>query len=258
MPSLSVLIPACNEPHLQKTIDDVLKNSKGDTDVLVALDNWSNPPEITPNSRVRVISSSLGQRGATNALARLTDARFIMKLDAHCSMSGGFDIEMLKLMDDETILAPQMGVLDPISWTINGKKMTTRYCFDSNLVMQYDEENGEEETMCLQGSCWMVDRETYWKWNLGDDSMPSWGGQATELGIKAFLNGGRCLSTKETYYGHVFRHTDTDFPYDRGENPGKEAIDLLKKKYLNKDLIPLIRKFNLPADWTEEKLVQLK
>jgi hypothetical protein len=76
----------------------------------------------------------------------------------------------------------------------------------------------------------------------------SWGGQAAELGIRAYLNGGVCNSTKKTYYGHVFRHKDSEFPYQRGDNPGKFAIEELQRRYKDK-IQGLLEKFNYPADW---------
>lgn len=239
---LSILIPSKNEPYLQRTIEDIISNSAlypHDLEILAEEDY------------------GLGQRGLTNKLCRMALGEYVMKVDAHCSFGPDFDEIMLSEIDDHTILSPQMGVLDPISWTINGKKMTTRYCFDTNLVMQYDKENENPETMCLQGSAWMVLKENYWKWNLGDETLGSWGSQGPELGIKAFLNGGRCKSTRSTYYGHVFRHSDSDFPYQRDKEAGKHANLELKRRYLNQSIAPLIRKFSYPHDWTPEKVNSL-
>ena len=239
MSRLSVVIPSKNEPYLEKTVEGLKRACTGDTEVLFLED------------------VGIGQRATTSELVRRATGDFIMKVDAHVQFAHGFDIAMLAEIDDKTILAPLMGVLEPISWTINGKKMMSRYCFDTNLIMQYDVENGNPETMCLQGSAWMTLKKNYWDWNLGDESMPSWGGQGAELGIKAFLNGGRCVTTRSTYYGHVFRHSGADFPYDRGANPGQRANEVLKQRYLNKSIAPLIQKFNYPADWTAEKVAEL-
>ena len=233
MPKLSILIPSRNEPFLQRTIEDIKQHIKGDTEIL-----WEEDTE------------PIGQRALTNKLARQSTSKYLMKVDAHCSFGPGFDVKMMAEMDDRTILAPQMGVLKPETWTVNGQKMTSRYCFDKNFVMQYDVENGNEETMCLQGSAWMITRENYWKWNVCDETLGSWGGQAAELGISAFINGGRCKSTKETYYGHYFRHSDSDFPYDRGDNPGQFATQELKRRYEHDPRIKkLVAKFNPQCDW---------
>ena len=191
MAELSILIPSRNEVWLQKTIEDINLHKEGNTEIL-----WEEDTEM-------------GQRALTNKLARQSTAKYLMKVDAHCSFQQGFDVKMMAEMDERTILAPLMGVLDPIGWTINGKKMVSRYCFGRDFVMRYDVENDNPETMCLQGSAWMIERENYWKWNVCDESLGSWGGQAVELGIAAWLNGGRCKTTRSAYYGHVFRHLDS-------------------------------------------------
>lgn len=261
---LSILIPACNEHLLQKTIDDLIENIQGDTEILVGLDGYEPEPPLIHNSDKKVpvgiakTDKRIGQRAMTNLLARSSKAEYVMKIDAHCSFSKGFDLAMMAKMDDRTILAPLMGVLEPESWTINGRKMVSRYCFDTNFVMQYDKEilENDVETMCLQGSAWMISRENYWKWNICDESLGSWGCQAVELGLKAFLNNGRCVTTRDAYYGHVFRHSDIDFPYDRGEDPGKKANEELRKLFMTKKLTGLVEKFNFPADWTPENLAR--
>jgi len=227
---LSVLVPAKNEPHLQATLDDIERHRELGTEVL-----WMEDPGI-------------GQRKCTTRLAEQASGDYIMKLDAHCSLSQGFDRALLSEMHGNTILAPILMPLDPITWSINGKKQMAQFVFDSNLVMQHADGDAGN-TMCLQGSCWIVSKENYFKWNLGDETMPSWGGQGTELGIKAFLNGGQCRTTRTAFYGHVFRHTDADFPYDRGETPGKKANEELVRRYRNTTLLPLVERFGFPCDW---------
>lgn len=236
MAKLSIVIPSRSEPLLTKTVEDIYNHIEGDTEVLYMEDDGR------------------GQRALTNELVRRSKADFVMKVDAHCSFGPGFDAIMMEAIDDRTILSPQMGVLEPITWSINGKKMTSRYYFDKDFIMKYDENNDEmePETMCLQGSAWMITRENYWKWNVCDESLGSWGGQAVELGIAAHINGGRCKTTRNTYYGHVFRHSDIEFPYDRGESPGKFATEELKRRYKNDPRIEeLSKKFG--KEWYNSK-----
>lgn len=219
---IQVIIPWRNEPLIDKTVKDILDHSE--SDIIVS--------PIQDKGR--------GQRAITRETVERSKAKYIIKTDAHCSFSQGFDTTLLDLMDDKTILAPLLMPLDPISWAVNGKKQMAQFIFDRELVMQH--QDGEAgETMCLQGSFFMVSRENYLNWDLDGDDMPSWGGQGVELGIKAFLNDGRCMTTDKAYYGHVFRMEDKDFPYDRGENPGKEATEILKKKY-SKLIEPLFKK----------------
>ena len=229
MIDLSIIIPSRKERYLYQTVEDIYKHREGNTEVI-----WGEDVDM-------------GQRALTNHLVRFAKGKYVMKVDAHCSFMQGFDRIMMEEMDDKTILAPMMGVLYPENWNM-GSKLTRRYKFGKDFVMVYDEEDGNEETMCLQGSAWMIERENYWKWNVCDESLGSWGGQAVELGIAAHINGGRCKTTNNAFYGHVFRHTDEEFPYDRGEKPGQFATKELKKRYENDPRIAkLAKKFGV--DW---------
>ena len=256
MSDLSILIPARNEPYLQKTIDDIFKHSVGDTEVLVALDGYYAELKKHPRLGVVHFKESIGQRAATNALASFSKAKYVMKIDAHCSFSQGFDARMMLRMDNKTIMAPYLLTLDADNWEPRHYPMSSAYCFDTNLVMQYNTkaENKElvNETMCLQGSAWMVERENYWKWKLGDESLGSWGHQGVELGIKAYLNNGRCVTNKDCFYAHLFREKEEDFPYERDKGAIKATSDEFKKRFLNARIAGLIEKYNYPCDWTPE------
>ena len=95
---LSVLIPARNEEFLAKTIEDILANMRGDTEVIAVLDGaWADPP-IPDHPRVHLIyhSTSIGQRAATNEAARFSKAKYIMKCDAHCAFDEGFDVKLME------------------------------------------------------------------------------------------------------------------------------------------------------------------
>jgi Fe-S-cluster containining protein/glycosyltransferase involved in cell wall biosynthesis len=99
--TLSILIPARNEMFLKRTIEDILSNIEADTNIIAVCDgSWPFDP-IPQHPRVDVIyhSKSLGQRAATNEAARLSQADFIMKVDAHCSFDKGFDRKMLEGFD---------------------------------------------------------------------------------------------------------------------------------------------------------------
>jgi hypothetical protein len=92
----------------------------------------------------------------------------------------------------------------------------------------------------------MIDRETYFKWGLCDESLGSWGGQGSELGITAYLNSGTCKVNKNCYYAHLERLKHEDFPYERGDKPGLEALTRLKAKYKDK-IRGLFEKFDYPV-----------
>lgn len=240
---LSIIIPSKSEPYLQKTVEDIKRNAVTNPEILVGIDD----------------DEQIGQRAQMNRMARKARGKYIMKTDAHCSFGPGFDQIMLDDIQDNQIMAPYLLVLDAENWLVRSDKRTSSYVFDSNLVMHYGTESTEliNRTMCLQGSCFLTSTENYWNWNLCDESLGSWGGQGSELGIKAYLNGGECVTTKKTYYGHLFRHTEEDFPYKRDMAAIDASHKAIVKKLATQDIAGLVRAYNYPVDWTEEKLRSL-
>lgn len=241
--TLSIIIPSKNEPYLQKTIEDIQRNAVTNPEILVGIDD----------------EEQIGQRAQMNKMARKAKGKYIMKTDAHCSFGPGFDRIMLEDIKDNQIMAPYLLVLDTENWKVRPDKKTSSYVFDSNLVMHYGVENTEliNKTMCLQGSCFVTTLENYWNWNLCDESLGSWGGQASELGIKAYLNGGECVTTKKTYYGHLFRHNEEDFPYKRNMASIDASHQAIVARLKTKEIAGLVREFNYPCNWDEEKLRSL-
>jgi glycosyltransferase involved in cell wall biosynthesis len=126
---LSILIPSRNEEFLKNTIEDVLVNSELNTEVITVLDGaWANPP-ITDHDRVNLIyvNDPIGQRASTNLACKLSRAKYVMKVDAHCSFDKGFDrkmIEGFEKMGDENVMVPIMRNLWAFDWKCKkcGKK----------------------------------------------------------------------------------------------------------------------------------------
>jgi glycosyltransferase involved in cell wall biosynthesis len=258
MPELSILIPSRNEQFLSRTITDILTHAEGDTEIIAVLDGqWAEPP-IPDNPRVTLVyhSESIGQRAATNEAARLSNAKYLMKVDAHCAFDQGFDAKLMADMQDDWTLVPLMRNLHAFDWVCkNGHRryqspsgpctecgeptvqdvvwiskrnpQSTAYRFDKSLHFQYFEELKQRqtgdlvETMSIQGSCFMLTRAKYFELNICDEAHGSWGQQGTEVACKTWLSGGRCIVSKKTWYAHLFRTQGGDFgfPYP---NPGIE------------------------------------
>lgn len=115
---LSILIPARNEMFLAKTVEDILNNIEADTEVIVVLDGqWADPP-LPQNDRVNVIylSEAIGQRAATNLACKLSQAKYVMKVDAHCLFDKGFDRKLIENMQDNWTVVPIMRNLHAFNW----------------------------------------------------------------------------------------------------------------------------------------------
>lgn len=141
---LSILIPSRNEMFLARTIEDILSNIEAETEIIVVLDGaWANP-SIPINDRVNIIhlEKSIGQRAATNLSAKLSKAKYVMKVDAHCAFDKGFDRKMLEAFEkagDDATMVPVMRNLWAFDWKCQkcGKKWyqgpTPTKCLETNF-----------------------------------------------------------------------------------------------------------------------------
>jgi hypothetical protein len=106
---------------LARTIEDILANVEADTEVIALLDGqWADPP-IPQNDRVNVIyiPEAIGQRAATNLACKMSKAKYVMKVDAHCGFDKGFDrkmIEAFKETGDNVTMIPTMRNLWAFDW----------------------------------------------------------------------------------------------------------------------------------------------
>jgi glycosyltransferase involved in cell wall biosynthesis len=280
MPDLSILIPARNEQFLARTIRDIFEHAEGDTEVIAVLDGqWAEPP-VPDHERLTLIyhPESIGQRAATNEAARLSNAKYLMKLDAHCAFDQGFDVKLMADMQPDWTMVPVMRNLHAFDWVCkNGHRryqspsgpcrecgepttqdvvwigkhnpQSTSYRFDKTMHFQYFDEWKKQqkgdliETMSLQGSCFMLTRNKYFELDICDERHGSWGQQGTEVACKTWLSGGRCIVSRKTWYAHMFRTQGGDFgfPYP---NPGiaraqKYSRDLWLNNKWDKAIHPL-------------------
>lgn len=321
---LSILIPARNEEWLVKTIEDLLKNKRGKTEILVGLDGYDE--KIPDHQDVVVIRypESIGQRAMQNRLAKISRAKYVMKADAHTAWDEGFDVKLMEKMEDDITMVPVMRNLhvfnwkckncgmelyqgpDPkecrneicpkldskddggeghkasgfeknVVWIAKKNPQSSAYRFNKNLQFKYFPElraklprKGLQETLSLQGSCFMATREKYWELELCDESWGSWGQQGSEVALKTWLSGGRVLCNFDTWYAHLFRtQSGFSFPYPHSgrsqENARKISQDIFlhdkwpKAKYpltwlLNKFWFALKDVTDEEAKWTEQDL----
>ncbi len=118
---LSVILPSRREMFLRNTVEDILKNKRANTEIIVVLDDqWADPP-LTQHPDVNIIFASkpMGQRAATNLGVRLSRAPYVMKLDAHCSWDEGYDAKMLegfKKVGDNVTMVGIMRNLHCFDW----------------------------------------------------------------------------------------------------------------------------------------------
>ena len=218
------MIPSRNEKYLVPTVQEVFSKASGDVECCVVLDGgeWPNPP-LPENPKLIVIrrSESRGMRAAINDACAATTGKWIMKLDAHCRLSEGYDEILTADCEDNTILIPRRKRLDVENWCEKdiGKKPDVDYEF-LRWPFEKPEEIGLQgciwterilkrkdialdEDMSFQGSCWVA-RRSHWN-RLGGMSEKGYGrfiAEAQELGLKTQLGGGAVMISKRASYMH--------------------------------------------------------
>ena len=262
--ALSVIIPARNEQFLSRTIDSVFAAAEMDTEVIAVLDGaWPDPP-LQDNPHVTLIhhTTSIGQRAATNEAVRLSTAKFVMKLDAHCAVDKGFDRKLIETYEPNWTVVPMMwnlhafdlkckscsetfyqqpvpsecskcksrdGFDQVVIWAPRRRRHTVSWRFDSTLHFQYWHNASQVEvkpnvieTMSFIGACWFTSRERYWELEGLDESHGSWGQVGTEIACKSWLSGGKLVTNKNTWFAHMFR-SQFGFPYELSGNSQERA-----------------------------------
>ena len=118
---LTVIIPGRNEEFMRHTVEDVLAHMKADTEIVAVCDaSWPSPP-IVDHPKVKIIHTTepVGQRAATNIGASISRAKYILKLDAHCSVDNDFDEKLLADMQPDITMIPSMHRLHVWDWLCN-------------------------------------------------------------------------------------------------------------------------------------------
>lgn len=145
---LSILIPARIEEFLSETIDDLLKNKRGATEIIVVLDG---APPIKPlpdheDLTVVILPESIGQRAAQNLACKLSKAKYVAKTDAHCAFDEGFDVKLMEKMEDDITMVPVMRNLHIFNWRCKDCGMERyqgpepKYC-DNETCQKFDGNN---------------------------------------------------------------------------------------------------------------------
>ena len=309
MVELSIIIPARNEIFLQRTIEDILQNIEADTEIIAICDGYWPDPPVLDHPKVIIVhhSKSIGQRAATNEGARLSQAKFIMKADAHCAFGKGFDRILIEDCQYDWTLIPMLYNLHAFDWKClscgnqtyqgyepksckecqgtkfemvmiwkprEGKGPYVSWRFDNNMQFKHwrkhcrrpEAQGNFVETLSFAGPCFFIHRDRYWELGGCDEGHGSWGQFGTEWACKSWLSGGKLITTRKTWFAHLFRTGNfkgafgggSSFPYpitgEAQEHAKKYSRDLWLNDRWEKAIHPLswlVDKFKPIPDWHE-------
>ena len=236
---LSIVIPSRNEPYLQKTIQDLLTKASGEIQIIAVLDGyWEDIKKYVNDKRVTYIhfTNSRGMRNAINSGVSIAKGEYILKCDAHCLFDQGYDVKLIEDCREKTIVVPRRWALDPIKWEIELKnpKYPVDYMYLSNDYhgVVWEEKNKDEDLkihviddlMSSQGSCWFMRKDYFYELELMDESLyGSFASEFQEVGLKAWLSGGRVIVNKKTWYCHWHKTESRGYSLSQAES--KKASD---------------------------------
>jgi glycosyltransferase involved in cell wall biosynthesis len=280
---VSVLIPSKNERHLQRTIQDVLEKAAGDVEVIAVLDGyWPDPPIEDHPKVVLIHRDHHGMRDSINVAASIAKGRYLLKTDAHCLFSEGFD-EVLKAdMADDWVAIPRRRSLDVgedgKGWGIKNKEpidchyLSYPYLKPNEIGMHgipwYERGRARKDVliddeMSTQGSCWFMTTRHFERMGFMQEAgYERFVQEAQEICNKTWLSGGRVVVNKKCFYAHWHKGKEVGRGYfiDKREmiRGAKWSADFwLNNRWPERkhDFEWLIDKFSpipdWPADWKE-------
>lgn len=254
MVDLSVIIPSRNEQFLPQTVNDLFVKADGKIEVIVVLDGYWPEPILQDNPALTIIhrGKSMGMRPAINAGVAIANGKWVMKTDAHCLFSEGFDKILKKDCEDDWVVIPRRYSLDAEKWE-RRHKPPIDYMYLSFPDDPQDwggagyhgrvwrERNRDEtlkeikidDAMSFQGSCWFMHRDYFHFLDLMDEENygPFWQ-EAQEIGPKCWFSGGRVVRNKKAWYAHLHKGKQYGRGYFLNKNTGDKAV-----RYNNKFMV---------------------
>jgi glycosyltransferase involved in cell wall biosynthesis len=253
---LSVIIPSYKDPYLQKTIDSLLHRPGlgSQIEVIVVLDGYWPETPLKDNPRLRIVhlGKNSGMREAINAGVRVARGEYIMRTDEHCLFAYGYAKTMTDDCQDNWIMTPIRYYLDPVKWqvmkrepvvyeklgiqSVGGKK---KFC---GLSWKEREKERKDilvdETMAMQGSCWLM-KKSWWDKTIKKLDSEHYGTHyqdSHEMIFKTWQAGGKLMVNKKTWFAHKY------YKFPRSHNYGSQTgdpkiqycYDIYKDYYKNK------------------------
>lgn len=226
MAKTTIVIPARNELYLTKCIDSLYEKATGDFEVIVVFDNCWHEPMLEDRPGLTIVhwGERRGMRAAINAGAELGKGKYLLKCDAHVLFEEGFNEKLAEDCDEDWIVTPSRYSLDAENWIPKYDKPIIDYEYLS-YPYQNDEEVGlhakywwkersqerkdllVDENMTFQGSCWFTHMDYFKKliYPMDEANYGMFIGEPQEVGLKAWLSGGKCMINKKVWYAHLWK-----------------------------------------------------
>lgn len=227
----SVIIPARNEWHLEKTVQNLLDTATGKIEILVGFDGPFEISERTnidyslliKDKRVKLIwkEKSVGRRAICNELVKQSTGKFICKIDAHCKLDFGWDTKLKCICEDNNLVTCAFDELDINTFERKGNKWVGNY-IDKDLNLNWYPNNYFENddskvynVMSFFPSLYMITRNTFDKFGGHQLYLGEHIHEDLEWTFNIKCTGGDILLRRDVICAHWFKD---EYNYDLYDN----------------------------------------
>jgi glycosyltransferase involved in cell wall biosynthesis len=246
MTTVTVMIPSRNEPLLNKTIEDLLTKARGEIEIIAVLDGYW-PESVISDDRVHYIhfGVSRGMRPGLNAAFAISHGQYVMKLDAHCMVSAGFDVILSEACRENWVCVPSRYSLDGEQWRrvcVGGRHPINHLYIDlSNDGLngkEWQKKNGPqsvdgpeiEDIIICQGSCYFMHRNHWTAMGLLDvEHYGTFRKDPQEVCWKTLTTGGRVVRVKSCWYAHLHKGRRWGRGYKLGQADYRKGDEYVKQ-----------------------------
>jgi glycosyltransferase involved in cell wall biosynthesis len=221
---LSVVIPSFRDPHLHKTVIDIIRNFRTDYEIIVIIDGYKLKTDLPKSDRINVLyhDKNKGMRESINTGVAAAEGKYLMRTDEHCMFCEGFDEIILSSIQDNWIVDARRYFLDPHKWErmerapIDYEKLIIKQMplnCKKLASVEWPSRTKEradvmlDENMCFQGSVWVMAHE-WWKKVIGRLQTEGYGPlyqDTIEMLFKTWNAGGKLMLNKKAWYAHRHR-----------------------------------------------------
>ena len=263
---VSVIIPTINDPHLVRTINSLWGNSVNDIEFIIVNDGGklldiAHCPTLLKEidlDKIKVIQNfkQLGRRVSINSAAAMATGEYLFIIDAHCSMTQGWDVKLTQSCGKKNIAYSVIRDMHPDTWEYKpgdylhvrlNKDYTEKWWKRRTL----EECQTEEESIAFTGCAWMISKKRYWELGGYDESLGKYGWDGPEWSLKTWFNDGKVILRTDVICGHIFGTNDGGKLYPCQMIPKEDYVKYMKERYEDK-IWKLIERFAPVPDWTEK------
>jgi len=202
-----------------------------------------------------------GMRSSINTGAGLATGKYLMKIDAHCCFDYGFDVKLSEDCRPGWTLVPRRYVLDVEAWDRTEKYYEFEYIEKGTLKGRKwptfaDRVWGDSlcDLMTMQGSCWFMHREQFFKFGgLDEKNFGGMGREAQEICLKTWLSdGGRCVLDRNTWYAHWNKPKGHVLKSREEKKKSEEAI---LKMFTEEQVRQVVKRFEPVPTWNNGEVI---